>query len=156
VLPLARSHHHATNAVYLPASPHGVLTRSLPRSLTLAPRVLHYVARVPAAPLYLGCSRRARPLPRGLTGHVAHPIRSIREQGIRHLVDADSGKFPREDYRAIAPLSVRFGASASSLSDLRSLVTKVLFSPRVDHGPRGTSRKSTNLQSVTSVSFNPR
>ena len=32
------------------------------------------------APLYLGCSRRARPLPRGLTGHVAHPIRSIRRQ----------------------------------------------------------------------------
>jgi CheY-like chemotaxis protein len=27
--------------------------------------------------LYLGCSRSARPLPRGVTGHVAHPIRSI-------------------------------------------------------------------------------
>jgi hypothetical protein len=27
--------------------------------------------------LYLGCSRSARPLPRGCTGHVAHPIRSI-------------------------------------------------------------------------------
>src|SRR6266480_7313554 len=32
---------------------------------------------IPFAPLYLGCSRRARPLPRDLTGHVAHPIRSI-------------------------------------------------------------------------------
>ncbi|PYL63372.1 MAG: hypothetical protein DMF25_10655, partial [Verrucomicrobia bacterium] len=32
---------------------------------------------IPFAPLYLGCSRRARPLPRGLTGHVAHPSRSI-------------------------------------------------------------------------------
>src|SRR6266568_8641810 len=27
--------------------------------------------------LYLGCSRSARPLPRGCTGHVAHPVRSI-------------------------------------------------------------------------------
>jgi len=27
--------------------------------------------------LYLGCSRSARPLPRGFTGHVAHPVRSI-------------------------------------------------------------------------------
>jgi hypothetical protein len=27
--------------------------------------------------LYLGCARSARPLPRGFTGHVAHPIRSI-------------------------------------------------------------------------------
>ncbi len=31
----------------------------------------------PLAPLYLGGSRRARPLPRGLTGHVAYPSRSI-------------------------------------------------------------------------------
>ena len=28
-------------------------------------------------PLYLGSSRCARPLPRGFTGHVAHPVRSI-------------------------------------------------------------------------------
>src|SRR5438552_7618872 len=39
---------------------------------------------------------------------------------------------------------------------LRSLITNVLFSPRVDHGPRGTSLKSTNLQSVTSVGCSPR
>jgi hypothetical protein len=32
---------------------------------------------IPFAPLYLGCSRSARPLPRGVTGHVAHPIRSV-------------------------------------------------------------------------------
>ena len=31
----------------------------------------------PAAPLYLGSSRRARPLPRGLTGHVAHSVRDF-------------------------------------------------------------------------------
>lgn len=27
--------------------------------------------------LYLGTSRRTRPLPRGVAGHVAHPISSI-------------------------------------------------------------------------------
>jgi hypothetical protein len=31
-----------------------------------------------------------------------------------------------------------------------------LFSPKVDQGPRGTSLKFTNLQSVRSVGFNPR
>jgi hypothetical protein len=45
------------------------LTRSYPRRFTL----------IPSVPLYLGSSRRARPLPRGVTGHVAHPVRSIRE-----------------------------------------------------------------------------
>src|SRR5438046_10630993 len=47
-------------------------------------------------------------------------------------------------------------ASASALPFLRSLITKVLLSPKVDHVPCGTSLKSTNLQSVTSVSFSPR
>src|SRR5262249_33726060 len=46
-----------TNAVHPPASQHG--------------------AFILFAPLYLGCARSARPLPRGFTGHVAHPIRSI-------------------------------------------------------------------------------
>ena len=32
---------------------------------------------IPFAPLYLGCALSTRPLPRGFTGHVAHPIRSI-------------------------------------------------------------------------------
>jgi hypothetical protein len=35
------------------------------------------MSRVPHAPLYLGCARSARPLPRGFTGHVGHPIRFI-------------------------------------------------------------------------------
>src|SRR5260370_24333550 len=74
----------------------------------------------------------------------------------RYLVDADSGKFPREGYRAIAPLSVRLGASANFSPFFRSLITNVLFSPKFDQGPRGTSPKSTKRQSVTSVSFNPR
>ena len=39
-----------------------------------------YVAPLPRAPLYLDCARSARPLPRGFTGHVAHPIRSIVSQ----------------------------------------------------------------------------
>src|SRR5580765_4373715 len=61
----------------------------------------------------------------------------------------------REDYRATDP-SPRFGASTSTEPFLRSLITNVLFSPSVDHGPRGTSLNSTKRQSVTSVSFNPR
>jgi len=32
--------------------------------------------------LYLDPSRDARPLPRGLTGHVAHPLRSILHRGL--------------------------------------------------------------------------
>src|SRR5262249_6615773 len=36
-----------------------------------------YVASVPAAPLYLAHARSARPLPRGVTGHVAVPNGSI-------------------------------------------------------------------------------
>src|SRR6476469_4094120 len=52
---------------------------------------------------------------------------------------------------AIAP-----SFSTSVAPFLRSLITNVLFSPRVDHGPRGTSLKSTNLQSVTSVLCSPR
>src|SRR6266550_3738617 len=65
-------------------------------------------------------------------------------------------KFVCEAYRAIAPPSARFDASADSVLVLRSLITNVLFSPSVDHGPRDTSLNSTKRQSVTSVSFNPR
>src|SRR5207244_12683672 len=36
------------------------------------------------------------------------------------------------------------------------LVTNVLLSPKVAHGPFGTSLKSTNRQSVRSVCFSPR
>jgi len=61
-----------------------------------------------------------------------------------------------EAYRAIAPPSARFGAWANSPPVLRSLITNVLFSPSVDHGPRDTSLNSTKRQSVTSVEFNPR
>jgi len=36
-----------------------------------------YKDNPPLPVLYLGSSRCARPLPRGFTGHVAHPSRSI-------------------------------------------------------------------------------
>ena len=39
--------------------------------------------------LYLGSSHCARPLPRGVTGHVAHPIRSI-EKDYRFETDGGS------------------------------------------------------------------
>src|SRR5437870_5630570 len=48
-----------------------------PHSLTASLAALPSMSLIPFAPLYLGSSRRARPLPRGLTGHVAHPFRSI-------------------------------------------------------------------------------
>ena len=47
---------------------------------------------IPSAPLYLGCSRSARPLPRGFTGHVAHPSRSIET---RSLLPLRSTRYPR-------------------------------------------------------------
>ena len=65
-------------------------------------------------------------------------------------------KFVCEAYGAIARPSARFDVWANSLPVLRSLITNVLFSPNIDHGPRDTSRNSTKRQSVISVSFNPR
>ncbi len=59
-------------------------------------------------------------------------------------------------YRSITPSLFRLNSSASFTLFLRLLMTNVLFSPRVDHGPRGTSLNSTKRQSVTSVSFNLR
>jgi hypothetical protein len=61
-----------------------------------------------------------------------------------------------DDYRAITSSSFRLNPSPSFSLFFPSLMTKVLFSPRVDHGPRGTSVKSTNLQSVMSVCLSPR
>src|SRR5437867_3174014 len=60
------------------------------------------------------------------------------------------------DYRASTPASFRLNRSASFMLFLRPLMTNVLFSPKVDHGPLGTSLNSTNRHSVTSVSFSPR
>lgn len=64
--------------------------------------------------------------------------------------------FPREVYRIIARSGARFDTWANSPPALRSLITNVLFSPSVDHGPRDTSLNSTKRQSVTSVSLSPR
>jgi hypothetical protein len=44
--------------------------------LAILLRQLGTYAKNSTANLYLGYSRSARPLPRGLTGHVTHPIRS--------------------------------------------------------------------------------
>ena len=61
-----------------------------------------------------------------------------------------------DDYRVIAPTSFRPDRSVTFIPFLPLLITNVLFSPKVAHGPCGTSVKSTNRQSVTSVSFSPR
>ena len=49
------------------------------------------VNREPA--LYLGSSRRARPLPHGVTGHVAHPIRSIETRSLPTLTRSSPCRF---------------------------------------------------------------
>src|SRR5215471_10016800 len=71
---------------------------------------------------------------------------------------ADVDLAPRINYSVAGVASVPgcFFASTRRVPDFRSLITKVLFSPSFDHGPRGTSLNSTNCQSVTSVSFKPR
>jgi len=55
--------------------------RSLPTLAHCFPRGPAGVGSlIPFTPLYLSSSRCARPLPRGITGHVAHPTRSIVSQ----------------------------------------------------------------------------
>src|SRR5258708_2860413 len=46
-------------------------------SLVATLAILPSMSLIPSAPLYLGSSRCARPLPCGVTGHVARPARSI-------------------------------------------------------------------------------
>src|SRR3954462_137696 len=53
------------------------------------------------------------------------------------------------DYRLMTPTSFGFNCSVTFTAFPRLLITKVLFSPKLAHGPRGTSLKSTNRQSVT-------
>src|SRR5262245_8677872 len=57
------------------------------------------VASVPAAPLYLARARSARPLPRGVTGHVAVPNGSILAPTLRH--------FPCMSLIPFAPIETR-------------------------------------------------
>src|SRR6478609_3261918 len=64
--------------------------------------------------------------------------------------------FVPDDYRVIAPTSFCLNRSLTFTSFWRLLITNVLFSPKVAHGPCGTSVNSTNRQSVTSVCFSPR
>src|SRR4030095_11723200 len=60
------------------------------------------------------------------------------------------------NYREITPTPFGFNRSVTCTPFFRALITNVLFSPKIDHGPRDTSLKSTNRQSVTSVCFRPR
>ena len=55
------------------------------RSHASALVTLPSMSLIPLTPLYLGCARSARPLPRGFTGHVAHPIRSIETRSLPTL-----------------------------------------------------------------------
>src|SRR5678816_1370896 len=61
-----------------------------------------------------------------------------------------------DDYRVITPTSFDLNRSLTFTPFLRLLITNVLFSPKIDHGPGGTSLKSANRQSVMSVCFRPR
>jgi len=58
---------------------------------------------IPFAPLYLGSSRCARPLPRGITGHVAHPIRSIVSQLLPAAFDRYLAALPAMSLIPFAP-----------------------------------------------------
>jgi hypothetical protein len=70
-----------------------------PRSLAATLAALPSMSLNPFAPLYLARSRSARPLPRGLTGHVAHPSRSIETRSLRaapfSLTDIDQPPLQR-------------------------------------------------------------
>src|SRR6266550_2613141 len=76
----------------------------------------------PVAPLYLGSSRCARPLPRGVTGHVAHPSRSIETHSLPTLTRC----FPRSFTFYVAdPVS----SIVSRQLPLRSTATSRLYRP---------------------------
>ena len=62
--------------------------------------------------LYLGTSRRTRPLPRGVAGHVAHPIRSIQI--------SDLWGFRRGERRSNVTLHPCFGLDSVSRAGLPS------------------------------------
>src|SRR5207248_1453854 len=57
-------------------------------------------------PLYLGSSRCARPLPRGFTGHVAHPVRSIAKASARQDQGTRKEKLESRKYACGRPVSV--------------------------------------------------
>ena len=69
----------ATSQLYRPCrSSHSLhCISAAPAALDRYLAALPAMSLIPFAPLYPGCARSARPLPRGFTGHVAHPIRSI-------------------------------------------------------------------------------
>jgi hypothetical protein len=64
-----------------------------PHSLAASLAALPSMSLIPFAPLYLGCSRSARPLPRGFTGHVARPNRSIETRSLPTLTRSYPRRF---------------------------------------------------------------
>jgi len=86
--------------------------------------------------------------------NVARPMPAARQEAERS--SAKRSQRARRSFYLPTALAGAIGTEATRSSRLRSLMTKVLLSPNRDHGPRGTSLKSTNCQSVTSVSFKPR
>src|SRR5438270_11280147 len=66
--------------------------------------------------LYLDRSRDARPLPRGFTGHVAHPLRSILRRGLLGAALC-----------AAAPLANPFGVSLAQERPRRLVIGHVLL-----------------------------
>lgn len=64
------------------------------------------------------------------------------------------GDAPDQRAKTFGPSIPPLGFVAMRSRDRRASCTNSLFSPKSDHGPRGTSEKSTNFQSVTSIEFN--
>src|SRR4029450_95271 len=76
---------------------------ALPSTRVTPDRDVFYVAD-PSAPLYLGSSRCARPLPRGVTGHVAQPVRSIEIRSSPNSLIATLATLPSTSLIPSAPL----------------------------------------------------
>src|SRR5205814_7742909 len=86
-------HRHSSQVVTLTRSQLYLGSSRCARPLPGA--ALPAMSLIPFAPLYLGSSRCARPLPRrGVTGHVAHPFRSIVSRSLPTLAHC----FPRSFY----------------------------------------------------------
>ena len=77
---------------------------------------------IPSAPLYLGCSRSVRPLPRGFTGHVAHPSRSIETRSLPTFTRSYPSRFT---FYVADPVS----SIVSRLLPQRSTATSRLYRP---------------------------
>jgi hypothetical protein len=82
--------------------------------------------------LYLGSSRCARPLPRGVTGHVAHPSRFIVSRQLPLRSTATLTALPAMSLAPVAPFAEASAAGRSSFGrDLPSSdYSEILRPPR--------------------------